>query len=207
MATHWYYQAFAYELGPVPFRRLAELVRNGEVLEDDLVRGETESAWRPARSVIGLFHIARRLNEAGEAGPADPESGAAVRTRRGDAVRGSRAPSTEQVHSAVVRSGSRGRGAGVAVRAVPPRGADVLRRAFRWGTSLTVGSVTALAIVGWSQSESLRFPVRSQSRLQPFPAVGHCPPMEYRLLLMDAALAAAAVGYVAARGLERLADD
>lgn len=60
MATRWRYRLSGREFGPVAFRELVSLVRNGTLRPDDLVRGEWEDDWHPAATVVGLFHMAQR---------------------------------------------------------------------------------------------------------------------------------------------------
>ncbi|RLS57605.1 MAG: DUF4339 domain-containing protein [Planctomycetota bacterium] len=59
MASFWFSQKNE-SSGPLAFRELVEWARSGRLHEDDLVRAEWESEWRPARSVVGLFYSARR---------------------------------------------------------------------------------------------------------------------------------------------------
>ena len=47
--------------GPIPFAELVELVRCGDVTANDVVRESHESGWQYAAEVIGLFHMADRL--------------------------------------------------------------------------------------------------------------------------------------------------
>lgn len=60
MATQWYYQMFGHELGPVPFARLVGMVREQQLVQEDLVRPAYAEEWRRADEAVGLFHIARR---------------------------------------------------------------------------------------------------------------------------------------------------
>ncbi len=60
MATLWHYQTSTDAAGPVSFRTLIELVRDGKLSADDLVREEWNSDWRPAALAVGLFHMAGR---------------------------------------------------------------------------------------------------------------------------------------------------
>lgn len=59
MASFWFSQKNE-SSRPLAFRELVEWARSGRLHEDDLVRAEWESEWRPARSVVGLFYTARR---------------------------------------------------------------------------------------------------------------------------------------------------
>jgi hypothetical protein len=71
MTSHWYFNSLDQELGPITFRELAEMVREGQIAPEDRVRAEWEDEWRRADTVIGLFHMAARdpaeWNEAIEA--------------------------------------------------------------------------------------------------------------------------------------------
>lgn len=60
MATRWFYRLSEKEFGPVEFRELVGLVRDGTVRPDDPVRGQWEPEWHPAGSTPGLFHMAKR---------------------------------------------------------------------------------------------------------------------------------------------------
>ena len=60
MASEWYYRLGDREMGPIAYRELIQLVRDGTVREEDLVRGEWPSDWQRADSVVGLFHMAHR---------------------------------------------------------------------------------------------------------------------------------------------------
>jgi hypothetical protein len=73
MATQWYYRAYGQDLGPLSFRELAQMVRDGSITETDLVRADWESEWHCAAGVVGLFHTAQRL--ADETSAACPEAG------------------------------------------------------------------------------------------------------------------------------------
>ncbi len=68
MASEWHYRLGERELGPIAYRELIQLVRDGTVREDDLVRAEWPMDWQRADSVVGLFHMARRQES-----PAAPE--------------------------------------------------------------------------------------------------------------------------------------
>jgi len=56
----WYHKAFDNELGPLSFQELTQMVRDGTVTEDDLVRPDYLQVWQRAETVIGLFSMARR---------------------------------------------------------------------------------------------------------------------------------------------------
>ncbi len=62
MATHYQYRLFDAEFGPVAFRELVRLVRDGTLGVDDLVKADWEQEWRPAAEVVGLFHMAGRAD-------------------------------------------------------------------------------------------------------------------------------------------------
>ena len=63
MASKYFYRRLDVEAGPVGFRDLVSLVRDGELVADDRVRPEWEEDWQPAASVVGLFHMAKRAGE------------------------------------------------------------------------------------------------------------------------------------------------
>lgn len=60
VATSYYYRLFDTEFGPVGFRDMVDLVREGQIGADDLTRADWEQEWRPAAEVVGLFHMAGR---------------------------------------------------------------------------------------------------------------------------------------------------
>lgn len=60
MATTYQYRLFDSEFGPVGFRDLVALVRDGTLSTDDLVKADWEDDWHPAAEVVGLFHMAGR---------------------------------------------------------------------------------------------------------------------------------------------------
>lgn len=62
MASKYYYRRLEIEAGPVGFRDLVSLVRDGELVADDGVRPEWEEDWQPAASIVGLFHMAKRAD-------------------------------------------------------------------------------------------------------------------------------------------------
>jgi hypothetical protein len=62
MATRYQYRLFDAEFGPVGFRELVRLVRDGMLGADDLVKADWEQEWRPAAEVVGLFHMAGRAD-------------------------------------------------------------------------------------------------------------------------------------------------
>ncbi len=62
MATRYQYRLFDAELGPVAFRDLVRLVRDGTLGAGDLVKADWEQEWHPAAEVVGLFHMAGRTD-------------------------------------------------------------------------------------------------------------------------------------------------
>jgi hypothetical protein len=62
MATTYHYRLFETELGPVGFRELVHMVRDGTLGADDLVKADWEADWHPAADVVGLFHMAGRAD-------------------------------------------------------------------------------------------------------------------------------------------------
>lgn len=76
MATSWYLKSFEDEFGPISFSELVELVRNGTVVEDDLLRPAQGDQFQRAHSVIGLFYMARRppANSASAPSSAEPSA-------------------------------------------------------------------------------------------------------------------------------------
>ncbi len=56
----WYYRKQQKECGPVRFRDLTQLVRDGALSAADLVRPENHAEWQRADTVIGLFYMSRR---------------------------------------------------------------------------------------------------------------------------------------------------
>ncbi len=63
MATHWYYRSGDVDQGPVAFLRLAELVNEGVLDAESLVKDEKSLKWRRVEDVEGLVAQARRLRE------------------------------------------------------------------------------------------------------------------------------------------------
>lgn len=58
MGSQWHYRWKGQEKGPVSFQNLAQLIRSGDLSEDDFVRRVHSTAWVRARDVIGLLHAA-----------------------------------------------------------------------------------------------------------------------------------------------------
>jgi len=81
--------------------------------------------------------------------------------------------------------------------------------ALRWGGALLFANLTAIGILSWSELQAQRFPERSVSETQAeiFPFWGRCSSRQYAFLLTDAIVLAGFCGYLAARYVERHADD
>ena len=62
MATTYCYRLCESQFGPVGFRELVQLVREGTLGTDDLVKADWEPEWHPAAETIGLFHMAGRAD-------------------------------------------------------------------------------------------------------------------------------------------------
>lgn len=60
MASNWFYKQDDQEQGPCTFRDLVEMVREEQLVADDLVRPHYMREWQRADSIVGLFHMARR---------------------------------------------------------------------------------------------------------------------------------------------------
>lgn len=60
MAVQWCYKLDGEEYGPVSFKELVKLVRDGEVAVDDPVKADWQNQWQLAAEVVGLFHMAGR---------------------------------------------------------------------------------------------------------------------------------------------------
>jgi len=58
MASEWDCKILGEELGPFSFQDLVDLVRNGNLARDDLVRRHGTTDWGRADAVIGLFRAA-----------------------------------------------------------------------------------------------------------------------------------------------------
>jgi|GEM_PF-3540108 len=80
---------------------------------------------------------------------------------------------------------------------------------FRFGTAILAGNLAAAGILSWSETEAQRFPTTNAEKASEmiFPFWGPCPVGDYYLLLFDAAIFTAVIGYVGAKQLERMADD
>lgn len=75
MAQRWYCRVLGGEFGPLTFRQLARLVRDGAVTEGDEVRPDYQQHWQSAESVIGLYYMAFRAPGGTEDPVADASSG------------------------------------------------------------------------------------------------------------------------------------
>lgn len=60
MGRLWYCRVLGEEFGPLSFRQLAKLVREGSVTAEDDVRPDFQDGWQSAHSVIGLYRMAFR---------------------------------------------------------------------------------------------------------------------------------------------------
>lgn len=60
MSTLYRYRLRDTEHGPVSFRELVRLVRDGTISTDDPVIADWQDEWHPAAEVVGLFHMAGR---------------------------------------------------------------------------------------------------------------------------------------------------
>lgn len=58
MPTSWHYKSLGQEFGPITFRDLTRMVREGELSAEDLVRPEYDAHWQRADEVPGLLHMA-----------------------------------------------------------------------------------------------------------------------------------------------------
>jgi len=61
------------EFGPLSFRQLARLVREGSVAAEDAVRPDFQDRWQSAQSVIGLYRMAFRAQDLDD--PEEPLAG------------------------------------------------------------------------------------------------------------------------------------
>jgi hypothetical protein len=59
MSTTWRFQYLGEEYGPITFRELVGMVREGVVAEGDRVRASWMIDWQRAEDVVGLFRMAR----------------------------------------------------------------------------------------------------------------------------------------------------
>jgi len=62
VAADYFYRSASETGGPVAFRDLVRLVREGRLTADDEVLPEWEVAWKPAASLVGLFYMAGRAD-------------------------------------------------------------------------------------------------------------------------------------------------
>src|SRR5688572_21076273 len=60
MASQWYRRTGNTDTGPFSFDQLAQQIREGDLLEDGLVRRAEQSEWQRVDEVIGLLRAARR---------------------------------------------------------------------------------------------------------------------------------------------------
>lgn len=67
--SQWYCRILDQELGPLTFSELAELARSETLSESDRVRDADDAEWRPASTVVGFFHTARRADAASSPAP------------------------------------------------------------------------------------------------------------------------------------------
>lgn len=187
MATRWYYSEFGLEFGPVSFSELVRLVREGELREDDLVRSTDEMDWRPAESVTGLFHLARR--EPGRttgANLAIPET------------EGGRSLNRSELFQELCREASSGVPASREVDVLHWRNI-VLRLVIPVVASLAVGAF----VLVWSAGEDLRFPGLLEARgTKVFPVIGECRRLEYWIYFIDLLFAVGVGAYLAIRRVE-----
>lgn len=78
MATQWRYQSHGDEHGPVSFLRLAELLNEGALNSQSLVKEEQSPQWRRVEDVAGLQAQARRLRSGPVPAPPPPGPKSAV---------------------------------------------------------------------------------------------------------------------------------
>lgn len=71
MAQRWYCRVLGEEFGPLTFRQLTRLVREGTVSEEDSVRPDYQKHWQSAESVVGLYYMAFRAPQLPEESEAD----------------------------------------------------------------------------------------------------------------------------------------
>jgi len=108
MEREWYYRAYGRECGPVPFERLAELVRHRRLWSADEVRRGASAPWRRVDEYEEFSPLLRQISRGGvesspagggptrrEARPSDEAGGTAERhgthdwyCQTGDAVQG-----------------------------------------------------------------------------------------------------------------------
>lgn len=70
MVRRWYCRVLGEQFGPLTFRELARLVRDGSLSEDDDVRPDYQKHWQSADTVIGLYYMAFRA----PGGTEDPDA-------------------------------------------------------------------------------------------------------------------------------------
>ena len=164
--SQWRCKADAGELGPVSFKELAELVREGKVQEGALVRREGASNWEPAWHVPGLFRAA---------GIVEPGDSPSVETGRGS--------------EGETGSGSTWQGQEtLPQRATPPP--LTLANVARGIVAAGIGVLAVGFFYRWANQASLAFPmpptvVDGELIDCYFPLVGRCTLLECALLYVD----------------------
>jgi len=78
MEREWYYRAYGRECGPVPFERLAELVRHRRLWSADEVRRGASAPWRRVDEYEEFSPLLRQISR----GVVDPSSASGGATRR-----------------------------------------------------------------------------------------------------------------------------
>lgn len=81
MATQWYYRSSDGEEGPVAFLQLAELLNEGVLNNESLVKEDKTPKWRRVDEVDGLVAQARRLREPPKAPVSSPSLPSGTRTK------------------------------------------------------------------------------------------------------------------------------
>lgn len=173
MASQWLCRILQEELGPLNFQELVELARAGTLSEDDLVREERAATWQPARTVIGLFHAARAIQqETHETTPAEAKVTAVKQTASAAAGRVSTAP-------------------------------DLRKQMTKSVALVMGFAATTIAVAGWylQRRATLRFPPPAALRPSTadgfyFLGTGPWSTLEYLLLWFDALVASAALAFV-----------
>lgn len=86
---------------------------------------------------------------------------------------------------------------------------NLLQQLFRFGVAIGTSNMTAYLIFRWSERELYRFPQgsRSVTASHLFPFYGFCSQFEFALLTIDAMLISGALGYGAAKVLERITEE
>lgn len=86
MATQWQYQAQGEQHGPVTFLQLAELLNDGVLNSQSLVKDEQSPTWRRVEDVAGLLGQARRLKNGPAPIAARPSNSTNVVTQRSSRI-------------------------------------------------------------------------------------------------------------------------